>query len=111
MLVLNFPKSFFPGTAGIDGRFFGHTTCFNQSGHKTKAGAIMNENPEENDKIAGRIQNHSPFSPDENRAFVSHDKIDNLIQFSRLRSPLWGGSIRELINKSMDLFETRPKKP
>jgi hypothetical protein len=71
----------------------------------------MNENNEHNNKVAGRIENLSRHPKTENPTLINTDKLKNVIQFTQVRSHKWSGSIRQLINKSIELFEAGPKQP
>ncbi len=69
----------------------------------------MNEPQETNPKIAGRIEHHAQEPVKKEGFFIHHEKIKNLVQFTKARSTNWGGSIRQLIDKSIEIFENGPK--
>ncbi len=67
-------------------------------------------NKEQNNKIAGRILDQSSNSPEgkDRPPSGQSTRINNLIQFTRAKSPHWGGCIRQLINRSIEIFEAGP---
>jgi hypothetical protein len=71
----------------------------------------MSDDLGQNKKIAGRIENLRGRSTREN-SDPKNDRttqIDNVLQLTRPRPHKWGSAIRELINKSIEIFEAGPK--